>query len=76
VLKNLKILYISNNLIKEWPEFNRLQEVPLLENLVFVGNPLIETMEEAAYKVEAAKRLPTLKKLDGETLVREETEPV
>jgi dynein light chain 1, axonemal len=76
VLKVLKVLYISNNLIKEWAEFNRFQELPMLENLVFVGNPLIETMEEVVYKMEAIKRLPTLKKLDGETVVREEGEPI
>lgn len=53
-------------------EFNRLQEVTTLEELLFVGNPLCEAMEESVWKIEASKRLPFLKKLDGEPVVREE----
>jgi len=37
VLKKLKVLCMSNNLVKEWTEFNKLQEMPNLEDLVFVG---------------------------------------
>lgn len=71
VLKKLRVFYLSNNLVKDWVEFNRLQEVTTLEELLFVGNPLPESMEESVWKVEAARRLPFLKKLDGETVVRE-----
>lgn len=72
VLQKLKVLYLSNNLIKDWVEFNRLQELPALESLLFVGNPLMETVgDEAAWRVECIKRLPLLKKLDGETVVIE-----
>lgn len=74
VLKKLKVLYLSNNLIREWSEFNRLQEVPTLEDLLMVGNPLMESMEESVWKAEAAKRLPSLKKLDGEPVLRDEEE--
>lgn len=45
-----------------------------MEELLFVGNPLVEGLEEQVWKAEAAKRLPNLKKLDGETVVREEAE--
>lgn len=72
VLKKLRVFYLSNNLVKDWVEFNRLQEVTTLEELLFVGNPLSESMEESVWKLEAAKRLPFLKKLDGETVIREE----
>lgn len=72
VLKKLRVFYLSNNLVKDWVEFNRLQEVTTLEELLFVGNPLCESMEESVWKVEATKRLPFLKKLDGEPVVREE----
>lgn len=72
VLKKLRVFYLSNNLVKDWVEFNRLQEVTTLEELLFVGNPLSESMEESVWKLEAAKRLPFLKKLDGEPVVREE----
>lgn len=72
VLKKLRVFYLSNNLVKDWVEFNRLQEVTTLEELLFVGNPLCESMEESVWKLEAAKRLPFLKKLDGEPVIREE----
>ncbi|XP_060530798.1 dynein axonemal light chain 1 [Cylas formicarius] len=72
VLKKLKVLYIGNNLIKEWGEFVKFQELPMLEDLMFVGNPLYDGMEEAIWKIEATKRLPNLKKLDGEPVVRED----
>lgn len=69
-LKKLRVLYISNNLIKDWIEFARLQELPCLENLLFMGNPLHENfIDEAAYRTECTKRLPLLKKLDGELVV-------
>ncbi|XP_019869060.1 dynein axonemal light chain 1-like isoform X3 [Aethina tumida] len=71
MLKKLKVLYISNNLIKEWPEFMKLNELPQLEDLLFVGNPLYENYEESTWKVEAARRLPNLKKLDGEPVLRD-----
>lgn len=77
MLKRLKVLYLSNNLIKEWAEFNRLQELTTLETLVFVGNPLVEATvgsDEAAWRSECARRLPNLKKLDGETIVAEMVE--
>lgn len=37
VLKKLKVLYMSNNLVKDWTEFSKLQDMPNLEDLVFVG---------------------------------------
>lgn len=44
-MKNLRVLYMSNNLVREWNEFARLQELPNLQDLVFVGNPLYESHE-------------------------------
>lgn len=44
-MRNLRVLYMSNNLVREWNEFNRLQELPNLQDLVFVGNPLYESLE-------------------------------
>ncbi|XP_065339211.1 dynein axonemal light chain 1 [Cloeon dipterum] len=72
VLKNLRVLYMSNNLIREWAEYVKLAEIPSLEELSFVGNPLQETCEEGTWRTEAARRLPNLKKLDGEPVIREE----
>ncbi|NXF15847.1 DNAL1 protein, partial [Rhodinocichla rosea] len=76
VMKKLKVLYMSNNLVKDWvvififvvaAEFVRLAEVPVLEELVFVGNPLQEKFaaDQNSWIEEATKRVPKLKKLDG-----------
>lgn len=35
------------------------------------GNPLYDSLEEATWRVEAVKRLPNLKKLDGEPVISE-----
>ncbi|XP_013114457.1 dynein axonemal light chain 1 [Stomoxys calcitrans] len=71
-LKKLKVLYLSNNLIKDWAEFNRFQELEALEDLVVVGNPISEGMDEPTWRAECIKRLPTIKKLDGEPVVLNE----
>ncbi|XP_054741087.1 dynein axonemal light chain 1 [Anastrepha obliqua] len=71
-LKALKVLYISNNVIKDWSEINRLQELEALEDLVVVGNPISEGIDEATYRAECIKRLPTIRKLDGEPVVMNE----
>ncbi|KAL0602053.1 Dynein light chain 1, axonemal, partial [Plecturocebus cupreus] len=66
VMKKLKILYMSNNLVKDWAEFVKLAELPCLEDLVFVGNPLEEKHSaENNWIEEATKRVPKLKKLDA-----------
>ena len=68
-----QVLYIAHNLVKEWAEFIRLQELPVQEDLLFVGNPLYEGMEESVWKAEASKRLPNLRKLDGDLVIHEKT---
>ena len=57
---------MSNNACKDWGEFSKLQELPLLEDLLFVGNPLEETHTAAGdWRKQVANRLKGLKKLDG-----------
>uniref|UniRef100_A0A2K5QEK6 Dynein axonemal light chain 1 n=1 Tax=Cebus imitator TaxID=2715852 RepID=A0A2K5QEK6_CEBIM len=69
VMKKLKILYMSNNL------FVKLAELPCLEDLVFVGNPLEEKHSaENNWIEEATKRVPKLKKLDGTPVIKEDEE--
>ena len=61
---------MSNNACKDWGEFSKLQELPLLEDLLFVGNPLEETHTAAGdWRKQVANRLKGLKKLDGKFLV-------
>ncbi|XP_020022314.2 dynein axonemal light chain 1 [Castor canadensis] len=75
VMKKLKILYMSNNLVKDWAEFVKLAELPSLEDLVFVGNPLEEKhTAEGNWIDEATKRVPKLKKLDGTPVIKEDEE--
>ncbi|XP_064368637.1 dynein axonemal light chain 1 isoform X1 [Dromaius novaehollandiae] len=77
VMKKLKVLYMSNNLVKDWAEFVRLAELPLLEDLVFVGNPLQEKYasdQKNSWIEEASKRVPKLKKLDGILVIKQEDE--
>lgn len=75
VLKRLKVLYMSNNQVKDSNEFGKLADLPVLEELVFVGNPLEEKeTAEGTYRDNVAKKLPKLKKLDGVPVIREEAE--
>ena len=46
----------------------------MLELYDFTGNPLYDSYEENTWKIEAIKRLPNLRKLDGEPVVHEEVE--
>jgi len=75
VLKKLKVLYMSNNLVKDWAEFQKLGELPVLEEMLFVGNPLEEKHSaDGDWRFNVIKRLPKLKKLDGVPVVKEEEE--
>ncbi|XP_043477874.1 dynein axonemal light chain 1-like [Leptopilina heterotoma] len=71
-MRNLRILYMSNNLVREWNEFSKMSELPNLRELLFVGNPLCDGGEADGWKMEVARRLPNLEKLDGEPIIRSE----
>ncbi|TDG43281.1 hypothetical protein AWZ03_010307 [Drosophila navojoa] len=70
LMKALKVFYISHNLVKDWAEFARIGVPPNLSDITFIGNPLNENMDPAAFLAEAIRRLPNLKKLDGEPVIR------
>lgn len=66
---------MSHNMVREWREFDHMTEMPLLEDLVFVGNPLEEEMSAAGrYTEEVVRRLLFLRKLDGFPVIRESEE--
>ncbi|XP_037960995.1 dynein light chain 1, axonemal [Teleopsis dalmanni] len=69
-MKNLKVFYLSNNNVKEWGELVRLNLATKLEEITFAGNPLQEYFEDAVFRSETMRRLPHLKKLDGDPLIR------
>ncbi|KAK0080168.1 hypothetical protein PV325_000360 [Microctonus aethiopoides] len=68
-LKALKVLYMGNNLVKDWSEFSRLQEIPNLEELLFINNPICENLDTESWRNQAIRRLPNLKKLDAIPIV-------
>ena len=71
-LQRLKVLYMSHNYVREWREFEHLSELPCMEDLVFLGNPLEEeSITQQKYTEEVIKRLLILKKLDGFPVIRE-----
>lgn len=75
MMTKLKVLYIAHNLVREWSEYSKLTSLRnTLEDLKFLGNPLAESVDEGAYRSEAIRRLPFLKKLDGETITGLEEE--
>ncbi|KOB71836.1 putative dynein light chain [Operophtera brumata] len=71
-LKNLRVLYMCNNSVKEWVEFNRLQECPALRDLVFIGNPICDNQPDIeTWRTQVANRLTQIIKLDGIPIIRE-----
>lgn len=73
VLKKLRVLYMANNCVKDWTEFVKLADVPCLEELLFVGNPIEEKLSaEGVWRDDVCKKLPKLRKLDGVPVVRDE----
>ena len=41
ITHELKVLYMSNNNVKDWGEFQKLAELHQLEDLLFVGELFI-----------------------------------
>lgn len=75
-LKNLKVLYMSNNLISNWGEIERLaNQCPELVDVLFIGNPIYNNASsEQDYRMMMLQRLPKLQKLDGVPVDPEERE--
>lgn len=69
VCKRLKVLYMSNNKLDKWSELERLQDLPDLEDLLLIGNPIQQKMtEEGNWRIKIVALLPKLKKLDGQPI--------
>lgn len=69
--RKLKVFYMAHNLVRDWGEVNKLGGINTLEDMVLIGNPLQENNDETTYKREVTKRLKSLKKIDGEPIIRE-----
>lgn len=74
--KSLRVFYASNNKLRDWGEIDRLSQLPNLEDVLLTGNPLYIEHKEAGtlprYRLQVIKRLPQLKKLDGQAVTGEE----
>jgi len=72
-LKVCHTVYMGNNKVSEEKEFDKLCELPCLEELVFFGNPIhrnmVEKEGELAWPLFVKEKLPNLRKLDGITMV-------
>ena len=74
-MQKLKVLFMTHNFVRDWREFDHLSEIPKLEDLCFVGNPLEEAQQATGrWKDEVSKRLLALKKLDGYPVIRDDIE--
>lgn len=66
-MKKLRVLYIGFNMFKNWSEYSKLSELrDTLRELIFLGNPLVEEMDDEPYRNEAIQRLPFLERFDGD----------
>jgi len=70
----LRVLYLSNNAVRDWAEVDRLAELPALRELLLVGNPLYEGGDRAAGRLQVLRRLPALSKIDNELVLDSERE--
>ncbi|KAI8905707.1 hypothetical protein PhCBS80983_g02603 [Powellomyces hirtus] len=71
--KKLKVIYASNNKIKDWAGLQPLSSLPAIEEVLFYGNPLEEkATADGNWVSEMTKRFPTLRKLDGKPIIRED----
>jgi len=64
-MRKLRIIYMSNNSIKSFDELNKLRDLPCLEELLLIGNPMYEGLSREQRRLEVVRRLPKLKKLDA-----------
>ncbi|XP_065919438.1 dynein axonemal light chain 1-like isoform X2 [Dysidea avara] len=79
VADTLEQLWISYNQVEKLKGITVLKklknELPALEELSFVGNPLQEKHEaEGDWRQQVEGKLPRLKKLDGVTIVKQDEE--
>jgi dynein light chain 1 len=64
--KRLRVLYAAYNNIDKLSEIDRLGQLPNLEDIVLIGNPImLDLTKKGTYRTEMVKRLKKLQVLDG-----------
>jgi dynein light chain 1 len=64
----LTTLFMSNNKIKEWGELAKLQQLPELGNVLFIGNPIYEGLTKKQARPKVCEQLPRITAVDGEMI--------
>ena len=65
VCENLEVLYIGNNQIADFAELHKLAGLPKFRDILLVGNPCYEGLEEDEQRLSVLRQLPNLSKIDG-----------
>jgi len=58
--RKLSILYMSNNGIKNWSEIDKLRDLPKIQNVLFIGNPIYLKGGDMEPMMEVLRRVDTL----------------
>jgi len=65
-LTNLKVLYMSNNLLAKWSEVDHLKECPVLHDVLLQANPIeVNTVRKDDYRLQFIGRASHVAKFDG-----------
>lgn len=64
-MRKLRIIFMSNNNLKSFDELAKFRDLPSLEELLLIGNPMYDGLTKEQRRLEVIKRLPKLKKLDA-----------
>ena len=73
--QRLRVLYLSNNAIKDWAELDKLAGLPELQDVLFLGNPIYDAYpDKAQARLMVLKRLPKVTKIDSQIVTDKDRE--
>ena len=73
----LRVLYLSNNNIKDWGEIEKLRSISSLEDILLVGNPIYSDdsiADPQAARIRVIQCIPHIQKIDGVVVTPVEVE--
>ena len=73
----LRVLYLSNNNIKDWGEIEKLRSISTLEDILLVGNPIYSDdsiADPQAARIRVIQCIPHIQKIDGVVVTPVEVE--
>jgi len=60
-LTNLEVLYMAHNSIKDWAEVQKLATLPNLREVIFLGNPIYDGLDEDTARAHVLKLIPQVR---------------